>query len=37
MLAAYLPSNVDPTKDFFLSSLLANDEVKLNYLYFHSY
>ena len=27
MLEAYLPPNVDASKDFFLSSLLTNDEV----------
>ena len=29
MLSAYLPPEVDISKDFFLSSLLANDEVLL--------
>ena len=27
MLDAYLPDGVDPGKDFFISSLLADDEV----------
>ena len=27
MLNVYLPDNVDPANDFFISSLLADDEV----------
>ena len=30
MLKAYIPSSVDLSKDFFLSSLLADDYVKYN-------
>ena len=29
MLKAYIPHDIDPSKDIFISSLLANDDVYL--------
>lgn len=33
MLKAYLPKDVDPSKDLFISSLISDDNVKENKLF----